>query len=131
MVYVGMGLPPIPRRIVEKIQNNEFVDFTELPPAKGKSRVSPPQGDGQIVVVQAADLIQSRKVIPDLATWMQCFTIYVAVRAAYQPHKLADLMGYRSLIARPAKHLSGSRGLFTTRIFGKRRLATTMFNGQS
>ena len=69
MVCVGTGLPPIPRRIVEKIQNHEFVEFTELPPAKGKSRVSPPQGDGQIVVVQAADLIQSRMVIPDLATW--------------------------------------------------------------
>ncbi len=31
MVCVGTGLPPIPRRIVEKIQNHEFVEFTELP----------------------------------------------------------------------------------------------------
>ncbi len=61
------------------------------------------QGDGQIVVVQAADLLQTTKIIPDLATRAQCFAIYVAVRGAHQPNKLADLMGYQSLVARASK----------------------------
>ncbi len=59
MVCVGMGLPPIPKRLVDKIQADEYVDLTELTPAKGKSKVSPIQVDGQIVVVQAADLLQT------------------------------------------------------------------------
>ncbi len=103
MVRVGTGLPPIPKRLVDKIQADEYVDFSELPPAKGKSRVAPIQGDGQIVVVQAADLLQTRKIIPDLTTWAQCFAIYAAVRGAHQPNKLADLMGYQSLVARASK----------------------------
>ncbi len=90
MVCVGTGLPPIPKRLVDKIQADEYVDFTDLPlPAKDKSKVSPIQGDGQIVVVQAADLLQTRKIIPDLATWAHCFAIYVAVWGAHQLNKLA------------------------------------------
>ena len=50
-------------------------------------------------MVQAADLGQPRRVIPDLATWSQCFTLYVAVLAPSQP-RLADLMAYQSLIAK-------------------------------
>ena len=103
MVCLGAGLPPIPKRLVDKIQANEYIDFTELPPARGKGRVSAPQNDGQIVVVQAADLLQARKVIPDMATWSQCFALYVAVLGAHQPSRLADLMGYHSLIARASK----------------------------
>ena len=31
------------------------------------------QAGPQIIVVQAAELMQARKIIPDLATWTQCF----------------------------------------------------------
>ncbi len=61
------GLPPISKRLVERIQSNESIDFAELPSAKGKSWPNSQLGDNQIVVVQAADLMQSRRVIPDLA----------------------------------------------------------------
>ena len=53
-----------------------------------------------MIVVQAANLAQPRRVIPDLATWSQCFALYVAVLAPHQPARLADLMAYQSLIAK-------------------------------
>ena len=56
--------------------------------------------EGQIIVLQAADLVQTKKTIPDYTTWSQCYAIYIAVLAAQQPQWLADLMGYQSLIAR-------------------------------
>ena len=31
-------------------------------------------------MVQAAELMQVRKIIPDLATWIQCFSIYAQRR---------------------------------------------------
>ena len=31
------------------------------------------------VVVQVADLLETKKLIPDLATWVQCFSLYAAV----------------------------------------------------
>ena len=82
MVCVGPGLAPLPRKLVERIKANEFIDFTELPPAKGKGRPIPQPAEGQFIVLQAADLVQSRKTIPDYATWSQCFALYVAALAA-------------------------------------------------
>ena len=71
----------------------------ERPPAKGKVRPNPHAAEGQIVVVQA-DLTQGRKVVPDLATWLQCFALYVAVVAADQLNRLPELMAYQTTIAK-------------------------------
>ena len=69
MVTTGTGLAALPKKLVSKILANEYIDFTELPPAKGKARNFPQSLEGQVLVVQAADLMQARKLIPDLATW--------------------------------------------------------------
>ena len=69
------------KKLVEQIRANEYIDFADLPPAKGKSRPLPQSLEGHIIVVQAANLAQPRRVIPDLATWNQCFTLYVTVLA--------------------------------------------------
>ena len=82
MVMLGIGLPALPKKLVDKIEAGEYIDFTELPPARGKSRSILPKVEGQVQVVQAMDLLQSRRVIPDLATWLQWFAIYAAVIAA-------------------------------------------------
>ena len=75
-VVLGPGLAALPKKTVEKILADVYVDFSEFPPAKGKSRALPQLQDGQIVVVQSADLMQARKLIPDLATWTQCFSLF-------------------------------------------------------
>ena len=41
-----------------------------LPPTKGKVKSISPTADRQIAVVQAADFMESRKLILDLATWL-------------------------------------------------------------
>lgn len=71
-INVGVGLPALPKKLVERIRANDFAD---LPPAKGKSRSLPQSLEGHVIVVQAADLTQPRRVIPDLATWSQCFAL--------------------------------------------------------
>ena len=43
--------------------------------------------EGQMVVVQVADLVQSMRMIPDQATWCQCFAVYVAVLAKEHPER--------------------------------------------
>ena len=72
-VNVGPGLPALPKKLVQRIKANECVDFAEFPPAKGKSRPLPQAFEGQAIVVQAADLVNTRKPIQDLAVWSQCF----------------------------------------------------------
>ena len=102
-VMLGTGLPPLPKKLVDKILAGEYVDFAELPPARGKARAVPQALEGQIVVVQAADLLQSRRVIPDLATWMQCYAIFTAVIASKNPARLPDLMAYMIIIAKASQ----------------------------
>ena len=100
LVPVGPGFQALPKKLVEKITANECIDFAELPPAKGKSRPLPQSTEGQVLVVQAADLMQTHRIIPDLATWSQCFTLYVAVLAPTQPERIRDLVAYQAIIAK-------------------------------
>ena len=97
---LGTGLPALSKKLVSRILNNEYIDFAELPPAKGKSRMLPHSLEGQVIVVQAANLLQTRKIIPDLATWVQCFSLYVAAIASHQLGRVPDLMAYQTLIAK-------------------------------
>ena len=77
VVVTGEGLPSLPKKCVEKILAGEFINFAELPPAKGKVKSTHNAAESQIVVIQAADL---RMLIPDLATWIQYLcSIYAAV----------------------------------------------------
>lgn len=100
MIATGEGLPALPKKYVEKILAGEFIDFADLPPAKGKVKSIPATADGQIVVVQAADLMERRKLIPDLATWIQCFGIYAAVITTKEPERMKNLLAYMCLIAK-------------------------------
>ena len=76
------------------------MDFAELPPAKGKIKGAPSSLEGQILVIQAADLLESRKLIPDLATWVQCFSVYTAVVTAKDPERTKNMLAYLTLIAK-------------------------------
>ena len=49
------------------------------------------------------DLLQARRIIPDLATWLQCFVPYVATLASKYPKKVPELMAYQTMIARASQ----------------------------
>lgn len=100
LVPAGTGLSALPKKMVEKIWAEEYVDFNDLPPAKGKGRSITHALDGQVVVVQAADLVQNRKIIPDLATWCQCYSLFIAVVTQKKPERVPELMAYLSTIAK-------------------------------
>ena len=100
MCATGEGLPALSKKLVDKILAGEFVDFADLPPAKGRVKANTHAMEGQIVVIQAADLLENRKLIPDLATWVQCFIIYSAVLISKEPDRAKNLLAYMSLIAK-------------------------------
>ena len=99
-VVTGEGLLALPRKWVERIQAGDYIDFAELPPAKGKSKGMPSSLEDQILVVQAADIMESRKMIPDLATWVQCFSVYMAMVTAKEPVRTNNLLAYQAIIAK-------------------------------
>ena len=99
-IVVAPGIPALPKKLAQKILNGEYVDFAELPPAKGRAKPSSLDWEGQVLLVQPTDLYATKKLIPDLATWVQCFSIYAAVLCSQSPERLPDLLGYAAFIAK-------------------------------
>ena len=73
LVQMGCGLPALTKKLLDKIEAGNYIDLAKLPPVKGKGKTVSQAFDGQIVVVQATDLVQTRRLIPDLTTGIQCF----------------------------------------------------------
>ena len=104
LVSAGTGLQALPRKTYDRIRAGEYVDFMDLPPARGgRSRQASQVGEGHLLLVQAVDLASSRRIIPDLATWLQCFALYAAVLAKEQPGRIQELMAYQTAICRAAQ----------------------------
>ncbi len=60
LIPTGPELPVLPKKLMDKIVANQYVNFNELPPVKGKGRSVNQAFDSQVVIVQAADLMQNR-----------------------------------------------------------------------
>ena len=90
LVPTGLGLPALPKKLVARIWANEYIDFSELPPAKGKVQALNQSLEGQVILVQAEDLLQSKRLIPDLPTWIQCFAVYATVLTKKYPGRFAN-----------------------------------------
>ena len=99
-VVVAPGLPALKKSLVDSILAGHFVDFTELPPAKGRTKAFNSRLDGQIVILQAAEYLQAKRLIPDLGIWIQCFSLYAAVVLSKFPERRTSLLLYQSTIAK-------------------------------
>ena len=53
--------------------------------------------------MQAEDLLQLKRHIPDLVMWVQCFSIYAAVLLNRQSSRATNLMAYAFTIAKASK----------------------------
>ena len=99
---LGEGLPPVPAKLVAKILKGEFVDMVELlcdnMEAECRrphtSNGDPPSGS-------------SRREVPDLLSWIQCFGVYAAVVISKHPAKTKQLLAYQTMIVREARRCGG------------------------
>ncbi len=97
------GLPALKRSLVDQVLAGKYVDFGELPPAKGLGKASPTMSgdvEGKIVLIQAADYLQSRRQVKDYATWSQCFALYSAVLLSKHQDRAQSLFQYGAIIAK-------------------------------
>ena len=99
-VVVAPGIPAIRRNLFRNILSGNYIDFTELPPAKGRVKPLSSQLEGQVVLLSAADLLQTKRLIPDFGTWVQCFTVYAAIVLSRFPERSTSLMLYAGSIGR-------------------------------
>ena len=104
LISIGDGLPAIPERLFQRIGDGDYIDFAELPPAKGKPKTLPAQLDGFPILIPLQEATgDSRKLIADFPSWVQCFSVYTAAMAMQHPQRLPSLMAYQSQTAKHAK----------------------------
>ena len=120
-VMVAEGLGPIPRKVVQKIQSEEYVDLEELlkfPHHQGE--VPLPQRQKGVVVIQSVESLKKCKPrITVFPQWVEAFAIYVAVLSKTRPQCVPDMMAYMVLIKEANTH-GGARWLSYDREFRER-----------
>ena len=79
---IGTGLPP---RLVTRIEAGEFKDMAELLPKPSKRRHD----------------------VLNILEWIRCFSAYIAIISAKQPHRVPYLLGYLTLITKAHMQYAG------------------------
>ena len=69
--------------------------------------------------------------IPDLATWLQCFGIFVAMLAQQQPERVPELMAYQSIIAKASQKYKWPSWLVYDRTFCQDAAGNPSQSGES
>ena len=104
--FTGPGLPPIPARLVEKVQSGQFVELAELLPDHIGSLSGNPALDNESKTRSK----QSKHQVSTILEWVQCFSLYWTVIALKDPARLPDLLGYQ---VRPEWNMKVMDGLAT------------------
>ena len=82
---IGAGLLP---RLVTRIEAGEFIDMAELlPDHLGPATTEPLPKPSK-----------RRHNVSNILEWIRCFSAYIAVISAKQPHRVPYLLGYLMLI---------------------------------
>ena len=113
-VMIGAGLPPVPAKLVSKIEAGEYVDMTELLPDRlgiCKSTATDDSFKGSR---------QKKKALSGILEWVQCFGIYMAVVCRRKPHRIQDLIGYQTLIIEASLEYQGDSWIGYDRRFRQR-----------
>ena len=105
---LGEALPVVPAKLVKRILRGEYIDMAELlrdnmEAERRRAAVESETGQGQV-----GQRI-GRREIPDIMSWVQCFSAYAAVLVSKYPEKAKELLAYQTLMV--GKHRRcGGRG---------------------
>ena len=85
---LGAGLPPVPAKLVSKIESGAFIEMADLLPEQLGTYYSDEEPKART----------KKPSVTNIMEWLQCFAVYVAVRCQKQPERIRDIMGYQALI---------------------------------
>ena len=94
------GLPPVPAKLVSKIQRGDYVDMAELLRDNMEMERRQPadaQGIGR----------QGRREVPDILSWITCFGMYASVLCDKYPDKVRQMFAYQTIMVREARRCGG------------------------
>ena len=85
---LGAGLPPVPAKLVTKIESGAFIEMADLLSEQL----------GTYAYDEESKTRTKKPSVTNILEWLQCFAVYVAVRGQKQPDRIRDFMGYQALI---------------------------------
>lgn len=94
------ALPAVPARLVKKIIKGEYVDMAEL--LRDNVEAERRKGSGEGESSQSR-----RREIPDILSWVQCFSAYAAIVGTQYPGKMKELLAYQALIVSEYRRCGG------------------------
>ena len=121
---LGGALPPVPKKLVAKIQAGMFVDMADLLPDRlgtAGGHLAEEESPEKHFVVRLQH--PKKKQVTNILEWIQCFGIYTAVVAKKDPARVQDLLGYQSLIVEAKMEYQGDGWLGYDRRFRQRAAA--------
>ena len=83
LIPVAEGIQPVVRKIVRKVDNNEFVDFADLLQDQFayEQDLSLPAAQSGLVLVQSLEsLRKKKKKITDFQSWVEALMVFVAIK---------------------------------------------------
>jgi len=90
-VLICNGIPPVPARLVKRVEEGMYVKMSELLPAHLSSAEF-------ILSDQSASSKPKLCEMNKIMDWIECFGIYIAIMVHSAPYWVADLILYQSLI---------------------------------
>lgn len=118
VLSIGAGLLPVPLKLVKRIQAGEFIDMSELLPDRLGINAGPPlDGDKE-------EKRTKRRQVANILEWVQCFSIFMAVRTQKYPEKTQDMLGYLALIIEARMEYEGDGWLGYDRRFRQNAAAS-------
>ena len=111
---LGEALTPVPGRLVDKILEGEFVDFSELLPDNVELRRR--EAERGIAAGWFTPSTPMRR-LTSLLSWVQAFAAFAAVTLSSQPQRSTELMAYLRLLVGEAQRRGGSGWLEYDRQF--------------
>jgi len=81
------GLPPIPAKLVKRIEKAELLAETLISPE-------------YTVYDQSTSSKQKLKEVTNITDWVQCVGLFIAIISLKESHRIPDLIGYQNLIMR-------------------------------
>lgn len=120
------NLPPVPKQVLEKIKQGEFINFDTLLPSNTPSstdeytlKVSPGL-DASVTLVPRS---QARPKVNDFSSWLSAWNVYLRCMSFYFPHLINQLIYYQSLICQFASQYTFAAWSTYERLFRYRMAA--------
>ena len=89
-VILSSCLPPVPAKLVRRIQDGLFVEMGELSP----DRLDFPD----LPATEQSASTPKVQEVTDIIEWVQCFSVFTAIIHRSQPDRTPDLLGYQNLM---------------------------------